>query len=103
VVAASDASGTLGQAEFDFVVGRATTEFDRVDIDELTLQEISGQTRGKYYTFATAKDIPDQLEKSRRRIIYHEELTLWNAPGFFLIFLICVAAEWFLRKRFALS
>jgi len=103
IVTASDESGTLGQVEFEFVVGRATTEFDRVDIDELVLRDISGKTGGKFYTLATAANLPEDLEAERHEVKYHTELTLWNAPGFFLIFLACVASEWILRKRYALS
>jgi uncharacterized membrane protein len=103
VVTASDAGGPLGQVEFEFIVGRATTEFDRVDIDEPVLRIIAGETGGEYHTLATAAKIPDEIEASRRKIIEHQEMSLWNAPAFFLIFLACAAAEWFLRKHFALS
>jgi len=103
-VSASDDQGLLGQAEFEFVVGEATTEFDRVDVDELTLRAISGETGGEFHTLATASRIPAELEKRRRSRSYPEELNPWKAPGaFFLLFLTCVAFEWILRKRSALS
>jgi uncharacterized membrane protein len=103
LVSAADDGGPLGDAEFDFVVGEITTEFDRVDVDELALRSLAGETGGQFYTLATAAGIPGELEKRRRDVTYHEELNLWNAPGFFLLFLTCVSMEWFLRKRFALS
>jgi len=93
----------LGQADFEFVVGRATGEFDRVDVDELALRAISSETGGRYHTLVTAPKIPEELEKRRRRFTSRQEKNLWNAPGFFLVFLVCVTAEWILRKRRALN
>lgn len=103
IVDASDDSGHLGDTQFEFVVGEPVTEFDRVDVDELTLQEVAGETGGRFHTLATASRIPEELEQQRRRVTHHEELNLWNAPGFFMLFLGCVAMEWILRKRYALS
>ena len=104
VVSASDGQGVLGQAEFEFVVGEATTEFDRVDADEFALRAISSETGGQFHTLATAGRIPQELEKRRRSITYHEDLNPWKAPGpFYLAFLTCVALEWIVRKKFALS
>ena len=104
VVSASDSAGVLGQAEFEFVIGEATTEFDRVDVDELALRAVSSETGGQFHTLATAGRIPQELEKRRRSIIRHEDLNPWKAPGpFYLAFLTCVALEWIVRKKFALS
>jgi hypothetical protein len=103
VVSASVNGNPLGQTEFEFVVGEVTTEFDRVDVDELALRSIAGETGAKFHTFSSAARIARQLEQRRRRVTYQRELNLWNAPGFFLIFLGCVALEWILRKRSALS
>jgi len=93
----------LGEAEFDFVVGRATSEFDRVDVNELELRAIAGETGGRFHSLVTASKIPEELERRRRKITYREEKNLWNAPAFFLVFLGCVTLEWILRKKRALN
>lgn len=103
VVTASDEGEQLGRVEFEFVVGQAVTEFDRVDVDELTLRAVAGETGGEFHTLVTAGQIPEQIEQKRRRITHRNELNLWNAPGFFLIFLGCVSLEWVLRKKFGLN
>lgn len=102
-VKATDKEGEAGKAEFEFVVGQTAGEFDRVDVDETLLRALAGETGGEYHTLADASHIPDQLEHRQRRIMYHEEKNLWNAPGFFAVFLGCVALEWILRKRNALN
>jgi len=93
----------LGADTFEFVVGRAASEFDRVDVAESTLQGLAAQTGGVYHTLATAARIPDELEERRRLVLHHEEASLWNVPWFFGAFLACVAAEWVLRKRRGLN
>ena len=102
-VRASDRQGPLGQAEFEFVVGQAVGEFDRVDVDEPALRALASATGGEYHTMATAARIPDLIQKNIRRRTYPEERTLWNTPGFFLVFLGCVVLEWVLRKRYGLN
>jgi hypothetical protein len=104
VVTASDEEGPLGQTEFEFVVGEATTEFDRVDVDELALRSISSETGGEFHTLADAGRIPDELENRRRSIISHKDINPWNTPwAFYLLFLGFVASEWILRKKSGLS
>ncbi len=85
------------------MVCAAVGELDRVDVDELTLRAVASETGGEYHTFATAERIPQALESRRRRIVYHEEKTLWNTPAFFLVFLGCVTLEWIVRKRHMLN
>lgn len=102
-VSAFSKEGQLGKDTFEFVVGHAASEFDRVDVDELVLRAVATESGGRFHTMATADKIPDELEGRRRRIVYREEKNLWNAPFFFLLFLGCVTAEWIVRKRSALN
>mgnify|MGYP000070018519 CR=1 FL=1 len=102
-ITATDTEAEIGQDRTDFVVGQAAREFDRVDIDELTLRSVAEHSGGSYYTLATARRIPEALQKRRRRITYRDEINLWNSPYFFLAFLAIAGAEWLLRRRFSLS
>ena len=91
---------SLGQDSFEFVVGRAASEFDRVDVAESVLQTLAAQTGGSYHTHASAARIPDELERGRRTVLRHEKINPWDTPWwFFALFLSCIAAEWILRKR----
>ena len=95
----ADGEDLLGTDDFEFVVGRAASEFDRVDVDEQLLRSLAAQTGGVYHTLATAGRIPDEIRQRRALVARRSEISLWNAPGFFLVFLACVTTEWFLRKR----
>ena len=103
IVAASDDSGRLAETAFEFTVGRLVSEFDRIDVDELALRAVAGETGGECHTLATARRIPEELRKRQHRKIYSGEINLWNTPLFFLVFLACVTAEWALRKRHGLN
>ncbi len=100
---ARDEAGELGTARFEFVVGRATSEFDRVDVAEDTLRFVANQTGGAYHTLATAGKIPEEIEQRRSLVARREEKNLWNTPWFFAAVLACATAEWILRKRRALN
>jgi hypothetical protein len=93
----------LGTDEFEFVVGHAASEFDRIDVDEAVLRAVAGQTGGAYHTLASAGSIPDELEKRRNLVAHRQEINLWNAPWLLTVFLACVTAEWVLRKRRGLN
>jgi len=102
-VHASDDEGELGTAEFEFVVGRAATEFDRVDADEDGLRALADLSGGIYHTLATAGRIPQEIQQRRRLVAHRRELSLWNAPWFFAALLASLTAEWILRKRRGLN
>jgi len=93
----------LDTDEFEFVVGQAATEFERVDVNEQVLRLLAGQTGGAFHTLATAGRIPQELEERRRLVARRREVNLWNAPWCLAVFLACVTAEWVLRKRHGLN
>jgi hypothetical protein len=93
----------LGSDEFEFVVGRAASEFDRVDADEQLLQALAGQTGGVFHRLTTAGAIPAEIEQRRSLVAHRREINLWNAPWLLAAFLACVTAEWVLRKRRGLN
>jgi uncharacterized membrane protein len=103
VVTAADKNAEFDRVEFEFSVGQTAGEFDRVDVDEVLLQTLAAETGGEFHTFATAAEIPGELDKRQHRVMYQEEKNIWNEWGFALVFLACASAEWFLRKRNALN
>jgi uncharacterized membrane protein len=103
IVTAADPDGEFGRVEFEFSVGQTAGEFDRVDVDEVLLQTLAAETGGEFHTFATAAQIPEELDQRQHRVMYREEKNIWNEWGFALVFLACASTEWFLRKRNALN
>ena len=102
-VTGRDAEDRTGAYMLDFVVGSAAPEFHRIEVDEAALRTLARLTRGRAYTQATAAGIPDELKSRRRQEFRRQEISLWNAPWFFVVLLLCLTAEWLLRKRRALT
>ena len=89
----------LSKVNLTFAVGRPNQEFDRLDLNEALLRRIAEKTGGRYVTLADAQTLIQELrshERSRRKLT---ELSLFNMPLFFLLFVGLVTAEWILRKR----
>lgn len=103
VVTASEKQRPLGEARFDFMVGRVAGEFDSVDADEPAMKALARETGGRCHNFADAARIPEELIQRSRQVVYREEKNLWNGPEFFLVFLGCITAEWVLRRRSGLN
>jgi hypothetical protein len=102
-VAARDDEGRLGSYLVEFVVGTGDPEFHYLPVDKDTLVQLARTTGGAFHTQADAAGILSELEERRKREFRREEINLWNAPWFFVVFLLCLTAEWILRKRRALN
>jgi len=102
VKAEADAAGK-GSYLLEFVVGNSDPEFRTLQVDQTTLRTLASATDGRPYTQATAAGIPEELDARRQHERRYEEITLWNAPWFFVVLLLCATSEWILRKRRALS
>ncbi|MFO7987953.1 MAG: hypothetical protein R6U16_00560 [Desulfotignum sp.] len=90
-------------ADFSFVIGSPVREFDRVDVDEMAMRRTAIESDGTYHTAATAVNIADNIADKRRDMMRRKELSLWNAPFFFIFVLVCITLEWILRKHYGLS
>ena len=97
----------LGTAEDSFTVGRANQEFDRLALDRPLLEKIAQATGGAYYEPANFGDLVERLRSQTVGEEIHRELGLQTLPAAFPIlfglFLLLLAAEWLLRKRYQLN
>lgn len=83
----------------DFVVLAPPGEFERIQTDTAALQQAAKETEGRWYTFATADRLLDDLPAGRQVPI--ESLPpkpLWNTWPVLLAFLALLIGEWVLRK-----
>jgi uncharacterized membrane protein len=100
---AADEQGELGTDAFEFVIGEAASEFDRVDADEAGLRSLAAQTGGTSYSLATAGRMPQELRQRRSTVVRRQEVNLSNSPWLFTFLVACLTAEWILRKRRGLN
>ena len=67
--------------------------------DRPLLEHLASQTGGKYWTPATARDLPREIEFSEAGLSVRELHDLWDMPAIFLLLIGLKAAEWLLRRR----
>ena len=82
-----------------FVVESEALELQKPELDIPFLKKLAAAGGGRYYN-------PDQLNKwikslQANPIVIHsvQEIELWDAPLFLLLFITPLSLEWFLRKR----
>ncbi|MFH1422909.1 MAG: glutamine amidotransferase [Planctomycetota bacterium] len=85
-----------------FVIGNKTTEFEEPDMNDIFLQKISNETRGKYYSVLEAKKAAEEIENTVSVALEQKEYAIWDTPVFFLVFILLLTFEWIIRKRFML-
>ncbi len=67
--------------------------------DRPLLEDLAAQTGGKYWTPATARDLPKEIEFSEAGLSVRELHDLWDMPAVFLLLIGLKATEWLLRRR----
>lgn len=83
----------------DFTVVAPPGEFARVEMDAAELKRVAEATKGRFYTYATAGRLLDDLPAGRQVPI--ESLPprpLWNTWPVLVLFLLLLISEWTLRK-----
>jgi hypothetical protein len=88
-----------GAPATDFTVVAPPGEFAQVEMDRQEMQRAAEQSRGRFYTLATADRLLDELPEGRQVAV--ESLPprpLWNSWPVLLAFFGLLVAEWVLRK-----
>jgi len=98
-------SGSLGtlNGKSDMLVSDLNREFYGAGQNSDLLKRISAETGGKYYTPDQTQSLLDDL--TYRQSPYSERVTkdLWDMPINFMLIIVLLSAEWFLRKREGLA
>jgi hypothetical protein len=83
----------------DFSVAAPPGEFERVQTDASAMQRAAKQTKGRYYTFQTARRLVSDLPRGRQVPIgLATREPIWNKWPVLLVLLTLLIAEWILRK-----
>jgi len=93
----------LGKAETAFLVEESKAEFTNAQLQTSLLKRIAEVSGGKYYYQEEAQRLPDELsvmESSYSRLVEHD---LWDMPLLFLLAILLLSVEWYLRRSKGLS
>ncbi len=96
---AADANGReLGRREVGWSSEPAAEEFRNLKPNRELLREIARQTGGEMIAVQGLNDLVKQLPHRRAPVTETWSYPLWHQPAFFLFALLCLAAEWGLRR-----
>lgn len=82
-----------------FTVVEPPGEKNRLETDIADMRAVAEKTQGRYYTFATAVKLVDDLPEGRQvRIESMPPEAVWNYPLLAGAFVVLLVTEWLLRK-----
>jgi hypothetical protein len=102
VVTARAGDRDVGRARTRFTVDAYSVEFADARQDVEFLRELSARSGGRYTTPDAIAALVRELPVAARDIVLRSEIEVWNTTPLFVLFVVVLAAEWLLRKRFGL-
>lgn len=93
----------LGTSETAFFAEAAKDEFTHPDLQEGLLRRLAELTGGRYYTADEASRLPEEIsvmQSSYSKIVVKD---LWDAPVIFVLVVLFLSVEWFVRRSKGLS
>jgi len=93
---------TIGEDTTKFAVEPFSIEYQATAMNETLLRKTAEASNGRYLdadsleAFAARVTFPVQQLQKRR------ELDMWGRPSILMLVVLCLAAEWFLRKRWGM-
>ncbi len=82
----------------DLTVRGTDREFAQTAMDKQTLQEIASITGGSFLREEDLHNLPDIIALEPAEILLGRESELWNSPLYFILLLLPLTIEWFMRK-----
>ena len=89
---------TVGTRGAGWAAQPAADEFARLAPDRDALADLARQTRGEVVDGDRPRSVRRRLPSRSAPIVEPWTAPLWHQPFYFLVALICLAAEWGLRR-----
>lgn len=88
-------------SEFDVMEDRR--ELVRITPDHAMLRRLASATSGDWLPVGRSGELPGLIGDRTRLTRVSEVIHVWSSPWVFAAILMCVSAEWFLRRRWMLK
>ncbi len=99
VIAKDENDENAGTLEEAFLTELDRKEYQKAEYNPAFLRELANVSGGKFYTLEQlgeiAKDIPYTPNPEAETIRLH----LWHHPGFYILLIVLMTLEWFLRRK----
>lgn len=84
-------------------VGESRIEFSESAMNEPLLRELAKASGGAFFREEDLYKLPDTIRQKAEGVKSRQEVDLWSSPGYFLLLLGVVSAEWIMRKLMQLK
>ncbi len=98
VVALDEHGDIAGRDEVGWATDRSADEFREVEVNESLLTELAAHTGGELVRLSDLTDFVETLPMRRAPVTEAWTSPLWHAPWVLLLAIICLTAEWGLRR-----
>ncbi|MFQ6041559.1 MAG: hypothetical protein ACE5PV_11940 [Candidatus Poribacteria bacterium] len=93
----------LGEQRGLFEVAESYVEFTHAELNSNLLMNLAQISGGRYYPLEEAHNMVDEIPLIKSGASTMVDKELWDMPLIFLIIILLLAVEWFLRKRRGLA
>jgi hypothetical protein len=98
-VSLTSPANSQARASSAFVVESLALELQKPELDETLLKKVAAAGGGKYYAPDALTQWVHSLPNNPLNVRNEQEIELWDAPLFLILFIAPLTIEWFLRKR----
>jgi hypothetical protein len=89
-------------SQVDLIVEPSDLEQRETAMNETLLRNMAAESGGRFLTVAELPALPGMLEGGPLTVVESKDVEMWDRWPFFVLFLLCVGTEWFLRRRYHL-
>jgi len=89
----------IGKGSTEFIVQSVAIEFQDTQLNERLLRELANSSGGAYYYITDISKLPSALRESDNTFLSVTEHGIWDNPVIFIILIVLLGSEWFLRKK----
>ncbi|MFQ5648647.1 MAG: VWA domain-containing protein [bacterium] len=93
----------LGKSETAFFVEKSKVEFSNAHLQSAFLSRIAEVSGGKYYYQEEAQNLPSEIAVMQSSYSKLVEYDLWDMPVWFLLVIVILCVEWYVRRSKGLS
>jgi len=79
------------------------SEYFGAEMRRPLLERIASETRGRFYTPATVKTLPEDIALSSRGVTVVNQMDLWDMPVVLIVLVLLLSVEWVYRRRRGLA
>ncbi|MFQ5770441.1 MAG: glutamine amidotransferase, partial [bacterium] len=103
ITASSSKGDFLGKTESAFFVEESKAEFTHAQLQTGLLKRIAEISGGKYYHEEEAQNLADEISVTKGSYSKMVEYDLWDMPLLFLLAILILSVEWYVRRSKGLS